>query len=211
MEVCHPSFVRCWHKLSSGQGIVDSNIRHEAVPVPPGSCPFSDEDRSLFEHGFEMLKKSGDLPSGYGVTSAELGEDGFDDQEEIIAVYKKLVKTQINTKSAQIEAWNLWGPYLGNNSLNRPDFFCNRLGYIRRRARCPHFPRFHHISDFYNFRLKTDFSVTLQSITQEIVPRSSQDFHGLLLWPIGRARFIYTCIYWLVRTFIWAAHRIFTH
>lgn len=43
----------------------------------------------MFERGFEMLKKSGDLPSGYGVTSAELGEDGFDDQEEINIGFKK--------------------------------------------------------------------------------------------------------------------------
>jgi hypothetical protein len=96
------------HKLTSGQGI-DSNIRHEAVPVPSGSCLFSgDEDRSLFEHGFEMLRESGDLPSGYGVTAAELGEDGFDDQEEInIGLKKKGYPIQLATQiwKPRTEVW----------------------------------------------------------------------------------------------------------
>jgi hypothetical protein len=82
-EVCRPSFMGCQCKLTSGQKGIDSNIRHEAIPVPSGCCPFGDEDRSLFERGFEMLKENGDLPNGYGVTAAELGEGGFDDQEEI--------------------------------------------------------------------------------------------------------------------------------
>jgi hypothetical protein len=37
-----------------------------------------------------MLTDSGDLPQGYGVILAELGGDGFDEQEEInIGLQKK--------------------------------------------------------------------------------------------------------------------------
>ena len=59
------------------------NIRHEAVPVPSGSCPFDQQQLLLFERGLKMLTDSGDLPSGYGVTQDELGDGGFDEQEEI--------------------------------------------------------------------------------------------------------------------------------
>jgi len=44
----------------------------------------------LFERGLKMLTDSGGLPQGYGVTLAELGGDGFDEQEEInIGLQKK--------------------------------------------------------------------------------------------------------------------------
>jgi hypothetical protein len=36
-----------------------------------------------------MLRVSGDLHTCYGVTSAELGKDGFDDQKEINVGFKK--------------------------------------------------------------------------------------------------------------------------
>lgn len=75
--------------FSLGKKGIDTNIRHEAIPVPFGSCPFNDDERSLFERGFEMLKEGGDLPIGYGVTAAELGKGGFEDQEEINVGLKK--------------------------------------------------------------------------------------------------------------------------
>lgn len=69
---------------------IDANIRHEAVPVPSGSCPFNQEELSLFERGLKMLTDSGDLPQGYGVTLTELGGDGFSEQEDInIGLQKK--------------------------------------------------------------------------------------------------------------------------
>lgn len=43
----------------------------------------------MFERGFEMLRGGGDLPFGYGVTAAELGDGGFEDQEEISVGFKK--------------------------------------------------------------------------------------------------------------------------
>ena len=44
----------------------------------------------LFEHGLKILRDSGDLPPGFGVTPDELGADGFDEQEEInIGLRKK--------------------------------------------------------------------------------------------------------------------------
>jgi hypothetical protein len=69
---------------------IDANIRHEAVPVPAGLCPFDQEGLSLFQRGLNMLTDSGDLPHGYGATLDELSEDGFDEQEEInIGLQKK--------------------------------------------------------------------------------------------------------------------------
>jgi len=59
------------------------NIHHEAVPVPSGSCPFDQQQLSLFECSLKILTDSGDLPSGFGVMPDELGADGFDEQEEI--------------------------------------------------------------------------------------------------------------------------------
>ena len=70
------------YKLSELQGI-DSNIRHEAVPVPPGHCPFDQNTLAVFEHGFRILTEGGELPSGYGVTLDELDGNAFDEQEKI--------------------------------------------------------------------------------------------------------------------------------
>jgi hypothetical protein len=64
------------------QGI-DVNIRHEAIPVPSGSCPFDQEGLDLFESGFKLLTESGELPPGYGVTLDELDENEFDEEEAI--------------------------------------------------------------------------------------------------------------------------------
>jgi len=69
-------------KLSRLQGI-DSNIRHEAVPVPPRHCPFDQDTLVVFEHGFKILIEDGELPSGYGVTLNELVGNAFDEQEKI--------------------------------------------------------------------------------------------------------------------------------
>ncbi|KAF8809334.1 hypothetical protein BYT27DRAFT_7254824 [Phlegmacium glaucopus] len=68
---------------------IDANIRHEAIPVPSGPCPFGQEGLELFESGFKLLTESGELPSGYGVTLDELDEDIFDEQEEIIIGKKR--------------------------------------------------------------------------------------------------------------------------
>ena len=69
------------YKLSELQGI-DSNIRHEAVPVPPRHCPFDQNTLAVFEHSFRILTEGGELP-GYGVTLDELDRNAFDEQEKI--------------------------------------------------------------------------------------------------------------------------------
>jgi hypothetical protein len=51
--------------------------------VPSGTCPFTNAQQALFENGIQMLFDSADLPEGYGVTPAELGDDGFEEHEEI--------------------------------------------------------------------------------------------------------------------------------
>lgn len=82
---------------------IDNNIRHDAVPVPLGHCPFNDETLSLFEQGLKLLTDSGDLPSGYGVTLEELGGDGFDEQEDI--------NTGLQKKGVSIELRRqIWRP-----------------------------------------------------------------------------------------------------
>ena len=71
------------------KGTIDTNIRHEAIPVPSGPCPFDQEMLFLFEHGFKLITESGDLPSGYGVTLDEAHENGFDEEEEIAIGFNK--------------------------------------------------------------------------------------------------------------------------
>jgi len=68
---------------------IDANIQHEAIPVPSGPCPFDQEALVLFESGFKIIKESGDLPSGYGVTLVELDEGGFDEEEMINIGFNK--------------------------------------------------------------------------------------------------------------------------
>jgi hypothetical protein len=70
----------CFDLLLQG---IDANIRHEAIQVPSGSCPFNQEGLILFENGLNLLKESGDLPPGYGVTLDELDGNEFDEEEEI--------------------------------------------------------------------------------------------------------------------------------
>jgi hypothetical protein len=71
---------------------IDNNIRHEAIPVPSANCPFNHEELLLFEQGLKLLMDGDELPPGYGVTLAELGGDGFDEQEDInIGLQKKAV------------------------------------------------------------------------------------------------------------------------
>jgi hypothetical protein len=74
---------------------IDNNIRHEAVPVPSGHCPFNDETLSLFEQGLKLLTDSRDLPPGYGVTLEELGGDGFDEQEDVNIGLRKGVSIEL--------------------------------------------------------------------------------------------------------------------
>jgi len=68
----------------SGFKEIDANIRHEAIRVPSGPCPFGQEGLELFASGFKLLTESGELPSGYGVTLDELDGNVFDEEEEII-------------------------------------------------------------------------------------------------------------------------------
>jgi len=59
-------------------------------------CPFDDEELSIFEQGLQLLMDSGDLPPGYGVTLAELGDDGFDEREDInIGLQRKGVPIEL--------------------------------------------------------------------------------------------------------------------
>ena len=41
---------------------IDVNIRHDAVSVPAGTCPFDDGGLSLFGHGLKLLVDNGNLP-----------------------------------------------------------------------------------------------------------------------------------------------------
>jgi hypothetical protein len=70
--------------------VIDSNIRHEAIPAPTSECPFDEDGLSLFEQGLELMMNSGDLPPGYGVTLDELDGKIFDEQEEInVGLWRK--------------------------------------------------------------------------------------------------------------------------
>ena len=88
--------------------MIDSNIRHDAVPVPSGQCPFNQEEMTLFEQGLQLLTDDGHLPSGYGATADELGELGFDEDEEIgIGLRRKghLIKLPRQVWSPRMEQW----------------------------------------------------------------------------------------------------------
>lgn len=87
---------------------IDSNIRHEAVPVPSGSCPLNEHALLLFENGLQLLSASGELPSGYGATPEELGRDGFIEQEEIvIGIQRRGYAMQLPQQiwKARMEGW----------------------------------------------------------------------------------------------------------
>jgi len=71
------------YNFNSGLKVIDSNIRHKAVPAPASNCPFDEEGLSLFEQGLELMMNSGNLPPGYGVMLDELDGNIFDEQEEI--------------------------------------------------------------------------------------------------------------------------------
>ena len=116
--------------------------------------------------------------------------------------YCYLHKTCQNTNKHKIgadNAWNLWERYLQNYSTNRPNFFCNRLAYIARRAWCPQYPLFIPLSLSYKLILKSHCSFTARSITQEPLSWSSQHFYSLFKLPIGRAQYMYPFVFWLVR------------
>ena len=83
--------------------MIDANIRHEAVPVPLASCPFTQDQQQVFEEGLRLLIDGDDLPYGYGVTAKELGNDGFDELEEIG------VGLRHKGYSAHL-AWKIWQP-----------------------------------------------------------------------------------------------------
>lgn len=98
---------------------VDANIRHEAVPVPTGSCPFDHTRLLLFEQGLNLLQSSGDLPQGYGVTAVELGGNDFDEQEHIpIGLQKKGFQIQLSSEiwKPRTEIW-AQGLYVMNSIL----------------------------------------------------------------------------------------------
>jgi len=78
---------------------IDANIRHEAVPVPIGQCPFDNDGLSLFEQGLKLLLDSNDLPPGYGVTITELRGKEFDEREDIqIGLQKKGFPIQLSSQ-----------------------------------------------------------------------------------------------------------------
>ncbi|KAF4621495.1 hypothetical protein D9613_001244 [Agrocybe pediades] len=63
--------------------VIDSNIRHDAVPVPAALCPFTAEQLALFEQGMELLQASNDLPDGYGMKPDEWDTSGYPTTEVI--------------------------------------------------------------------------------------------------------------------------------
>ena len=96
------------------------NIRHDAVPVPAGTCPFEDSRLSLFRQGLEMLLESGDLPQGYGVTVAEMRGQEFDEWEDLrIGLQKKSSPIQISCPiwKPRTELW-AQGLFVMNSILN---------------------------------------------------------------------------------------------
>lgn len=76
MEVCFSLY--CININSPYVKIIDSNIRHDAVPVPSSRSPFNAQQLAVFEEGLNLLTESGDLPAGYGVD-----EDVFDEHQDI--------------------------------------------------------------------------------------------------------------------------------
>ena len=68
-----------------GQEIAEDqehHIRHPPVPVPDSDSPFPDEDSTaFFTRALEAVLATDGVPEGFGVTSDELGEGGYDTQE----------------------------------------------------------------------------------------------------------------------------------
>jgi len=77
-------FHRTLESTDSGSQNIDANIRHEAIPVPSGLCPFGQEGLELFKTGLKLLTESGELPTGYGVTLDELDGNAFDQEEDLV-------------------------------------------------------------------------------------------------------------------------------
>lgn len=73
------------------------------MPAPPSTCPFTNDQLSLFEKGLGLLFDGADLPNGYGVTAAELGEGGFEEQEAI------LIGLSMKTYDIELPR-NIWQP-----------------------------------------------------------------------------------------------------
>jgi hypothetical protein len=68
---------------------VDSNIRHDAVSVPLGQCPFDQIQLETFKTGLSLLEQHGDLPPGYGIDPVEWGPDGYPTTAEITVGLRK--------------------------------------------------------------------------------------------------------------------------
>ena len=76
----------------------------------------------LFEQGLKLLKDSGDLPQGYGVTVAELCGNNFDEWEEIqIGLQKKGFSIQLSSQiwKPRTEIW-AQGLFVMNTILALP-------------------------------------------------------------------------------------------
>ena len=76
----------------------------------------------MFEHGLRILKDSGDLPLGFGVTPDELGAGGFDEQEEVnIGLRRKghLIELRSSVWKPRADLW-AQGLYVMNTILTRP-------------------------------------------------------------------------------------------
>lgn len=69
--------------------VIDSNIRHDSVPVPRKACPFNDSQLELFKAGFVLIQNSGDIPLGYGVTPSEWDETGYPTTEVMTVGLRK--------------------------------------------------------------------------------------------------------------------------
>lgn len=63
--------------------VIDSNIRHDAVPVPSGTSPFDTQQLALFEEALNILRSTGDLPDGYGIRQDEWDATGYPTTEVI--------------------------------------------------------------------------------------------------------------------------------
>ncbi|KJA26465.1 hypothetical protein HYPSUDRAFT_52392 [Hypholoma sublateritium FD-334 SS-4] len=69
--------------------VIDSNIRHDAVPVPKKACPFDERQLEMFEKGLHLLREAGDVPNGYGVNPSEWDQSGYPTTEVITVGLRK--------------------------------------------------------------------------------------------------------------------------
>lgn len=70
--------------------MIDSNIRHDAVPVPSSVCPFNEQQLILFKQGLQLLREHEEVPLGYGIHFTEWETSGYRTTEAISVGLRRL-------------------------------------------------------------------------------------------------------------------------